>query len=656
MALIPELQFPGKIIPGNINYPQGEARNVTEDNDGTGTPWISPFINDVFGLQQAIIRESNIAPSNTPDTAISSQYLSGIKNICAKSHTIDELRLVDPSIDRQVYNDIDGGEWYFDESDSDTEDDGTLTLVAVNNKRIKRLPRESLNYRRPKQINYKLYSTLSENRVLNFVQMGDSLAHRKNGCWLDALDRKFGGTSRTAENLTAGNGSDGSVGDDLEILSLVNAVEEVDQFEYFFTGLITNFSDNGEATLTRNGVNPEYTSLKVYYIVEPGAGSISIEVDGVIEETASADGVFGLGILEHIDDETRDPIKIKVSGGNVRVVFAHTIYGESGVNFYKAFSTGGLLLDDSVGGNGALITAQILADIEPDLITFEMADDLSIETGRAAFSAWTSQTQSVAPLADKLIYTSAPTLNNPEIKEYNDSYLKRYVLTLDKSWLLFDGFTMFDSYQDMVDQFGADDGVHPNPQVSNFLANLVWDFLGLPSDVMGYGTRAINDPSTPSIFAEGSRFVGTGNRSLEFTGTGLHLDWEVGAERSIALTDQDGLILLRVSNNTDSRSNIMPESWSFAEDGGSRSFSIDNAGGIQKGVFMDTDNEADAMVLRGLWQPSQMTRAELLAGYAANQLRGALVRVTDGNQGDGVYMAVGTSAADWRLVTAAGTV
>lgn len=81
MAIIPETEFPGKIIPGNANYPYGQARDITTPSDGTGTPLRASLVNDIFGFLQATLVGGGVTPSGAPDTATVSQYLTALKNI-----------------------------------------------------------------------------------------------------------------------------------------------------------------------------------------------------------------------------------------------------------------------------------------------------------------------------------------------------------------------------------------------------------------------------------------------------------------------------------------------------------------------------------------------------------------------------------------------
>lgn len=85
MAIIPETEFPGKIIPGNANYPYGQARDITTPSDGTGTPLRASLVNDIFGFLQATLIAGGVTPSGAPDTAVASQYLTAIENIISSA-------------------------------------------------------------------------------------------------------------------------------------------------------------------------------------------------------------------------------------------------------------------------------------------------------------------------------------------------------------------------------------------------------------------------------------------------------------------------------------------------------------------------------------------------------------------------------------------
>lgn len=94
MAINPASEYPGKTAGATVNYPKGEARNVTTPGDGTGTPWLASLINDIWGLLQGLLIDAGITESGSPDTALVSQYQEAIRKLCGNNfQTRDALAL-----------------------------------------------------------------------------------------------------------------------------------------------------------------------------------------------------------------------------------------------------------------------------------------------------------------------------------------------------------------------------------------------------------------------------------------------------------------------------------------------------------------------------------------------------------------------------------
>lgn len=81
MAINPEMKYPGKVADPSPQYPYGEARNVTVPGDGTGTPFESGIVNDLFGFQQSLLSAAGIVPSGTPEKVGASQYLQALTKL-----------------------------------------------------------------------------------------------------------------------------------------------------------------------------------------------------------------------------------------------------------------------------------------------------------------------------------------------------------------------------------------------------------------------------------------------------------------------------------------------------------------------------------------------------------------------------------------------
>lgn len=104
MAINPETQYPGKIDAASVDYPHGRARNVTNPSDGTGTPLEKAWLNDLFGLQQALLTEAGITPSGAPDTARNSQYLDAMRALflAVDSDIIERIEALEEKVNEDI--------------------------------------------------------------------------------------------------------------------------------------------------------------------------------------------------------------------------------------------------------------------------------------------------------------------------------------------------------------------------------------------------------------------------------------------------------------------------------------------------------------------------------------------------------------------------
>ena len=86
MAIRPIDIYPGQVIT-DAAYPHGKARNQITEDDGTGTPLEERIVNDIFGLEQALLDEGRVTPSGSPDAVGASDYLTALKRIAAEQAT-----------------------------------------------------------------------------------------------------------------------------------------------------------------------------------------------------------------------------------------------------------------------------------------------------------------------------------------------------------------------------------------------------------------------------------------------------------------------------------------------------------------------------------------------------------------------------------------
>lgn len=68
----------GRITAPDADYPYGSAKDESSPGAGDGTPYFRARANDIFGLQQALLRLAGIVPSGNAETARNAQYLSAL--------------------------------------------------------------------------------------------------------------------------------------------------------------------------------------------------------------------------------------------------------------------------------------------------------------------------------------------------------------------------------------------------------------------------------------------------------------------------------------------------------------------------------------------------------------------------------------------------
>ena len=76
--LILNTKYPGRVTAPTAAYPQGSTKNETTPGAGDGTPYELARGDDVFGLQQALVRSAGITPNGNSDTALLSEQMQSI--------------------------------------------------------------------------------------------------------------------------------------------------------------------------------------------------------------------------------------------------------------------------------------------------------------------------------------------------------------------------------------------------------------------------------------------------------------------------------------------------------------------------------------------------------------------------------------------------
>jgi hypothetical protein len=80
MALNPSTNptMSGRVTAVDSNYPYASAKDETSPGAGDGTPYFKARADDIFGLQQALLKAASIVPNGNADTVPISQYTQAI--------------------------------------------------------------------------------------------------------------------------------------------------------------------------------------------------------------------------------------------------------------------------------------------------------------------------------------------------------------------------------------------------------------------------------------------------------------------------------------------------------------------------------------------------------------------------------------------------
>jgi hypothetical protein len=369
-------------------------------------------------------------------------------------------------------------------------------------------------------------------RLTGFA-FGDSVATTKMRHVIPSLDRMMGAPNTTSPQVTGVEASTAS-SSELALGTNSGVVAATTDYAYWPTGEVWEFANGGSASFIVGGGNPNFTKLKIFYIKEPGAGSIDVRVNGVSVGTINAaNATTALGVYTYTQALAQVPVQL-VATGAVKVTKIHTANETiSGVDYFVVGKGGAELTDWIASAQCRAIFQAFIADILPDLITYEMKEvdvpnlPTNIATLFGIFDA--------APMADKLVIGDTPRATGNADQLLQNQYLKQAIVTRPR-YTYFDMYRAAVSYADMVTLGENGDGIHPGEVLNGFGGDLILHELGFTALAYAMTPRAVNDRSTASQLAKGTRIGAAAGKELKFDTDSFGLDWTVDVQRTIKFT------------------------------------------------------------------------------------------------------------------------
>ena len=285
------------------------------------------------------------------------------------------------------------------------------------------------------------------------------------------------------------------------------------------------------------------TTLKLYYVTEPGAGTFKLQSNGgagfadeagYTSVNASA-GSVGLGIIT-LTKSAGSTWGLRVVGltGTVRFLFG-AVWGAGGL-FQCDFSVGGLPLDTARQTPAAIVSG-VLNDIGFDACFAEWKDNAEFAV---AFSSWASLIDSTVTKKAAWIYIgTTPELIETTTGSWNvaNNAIQKTYCDGVANYYYFDGYTPLSPYSRLVALGWNGDGTHLDPRASGYIASLLWDELGfdtltpLPSSKRVLTDSVAVDNGTVSVRGPSSVEVGRLGKP------GDNTDFWIYSNRSVVFAD-----------------------------------------------------------------------------------------------------------------------
>lgn len=304
------------------------------------------------------------------------------------------------------------------------------------------------------QVNAKLAAMPSTASRLKILQFGDSYVNKLYGGMQSALLPLCGGV--------AGGGLSGAPSGSITVNSTTGTVNvQTTAFDAWPSGAVEQFTTGATRTYGTGGASFVANQIKVYYVLEPGAGTFKLQVDGV--DAAGFTNVSAAGTLGQLGIATITPtlgahtVTIVNLTGTVRIIGQS--WENTTVNGLMPITVGqgGIPLNSATNSATAMSNFQaFIADALPDLMLFEMKEDSSYFA--AALATLFAATKAGAPNMDVVGVGSPPIATNDADQVAQNAQLRDACRAAGYTY--FDSYALYGSYARLTSLGFNGDGVH----------------------------------------------------------------------------------------------------------------------------------------------------------------------------------------------------
>lgn len=261
-------------------------------------------------------------------------------------------------------------------------------------------------------------------------------------------------------------------------------VENTTDYQSWVTGLTTTFNTGATRTYGHSGGNASATKIKLYYVIEPGAGTFKIQVNGVDAvgyTNVSAAGTLGtLGIVTITQEKTSSNWTFVNLTGVVKVIGTGwedtTVSGQMTINV----SQGGIPLGGSLNSVTGYSTAMsnfnsFLADLQPTVFSFEMKENSSYYS--TALNTFYTAISPNLVNTDVINIGSTPVFSGDADQVIQNEQLDVTSTTFGHKY--YDTYKIFGNYAKLVSLGWNGDGIHLTADAHQYRGKLMVKDLAL---------------------------------------------------------------------------------------------------------------------------------------------------------------------------------
>lgn len=397
----------------------------------------------------------------TSGNAIRKEINTKFVNGLVKQYNISKLRQLKPTItdSSTVYCNTENYELYaIDDSDTTTPDDSENTIVTANGKRLKK----AVTNNELPSLKAKLQAVVNNSTTdkVFWTAFGDSMAGSKTQFIFPHLSQMIGQAGAVGSgNYNGVTFSGGTVG------------TEQNYNVYPFT--YTAISQGSYAQYGLNGVNATANTWKIYY-VNNGA-KINVKIDDI--------DVVGYSAFQTSNDNTVGVINVTTTLASHKFqIFANTgTVKIASIGIWDSTRSGLIPVYLNEGGNDMnnWINSPsdlainnlfaILTDINPDVFSFEMKEDVNNLQSRV--SKLFSKIKQSTPNAEIVTFLTTPVVSDETAQTQKKANNIYKIEAKSKGFSFFDCFQKVKSYENMVRLNWQGDGIHPDVKCQKYLVD-----------------------------------------------------------------------------------------------------------------------------------------------------------------------------------------